>query len=157
YQGGAGSIVAPPGWLEMGFEWCQKRDIVFILDEVQSSFGRTGTMFAFEQEGFVPNLVCLGEGIGSGVPVSAGVGESRIMDALEPGSMSSTNGGNPLSCRGALKAIEIIERDRLPERARKLGVEMNTRLQTIMSANSIVGDIRGSGLVFGLEIVRDRL
>src|SRR5205085_393585 len=131
YQGGAGSIMAPPGWLKQVFEWCQQRDVVFILDEVQSSFGRTGSMFAFEQEGFTPNLLCLGKGIGSGVPISAVVGESRILDALEPGSMSSTNGGNPLSCRGALAAIDILEREKLPERAMRLGRLMEERLRAL--------------------------
>jgi len=156
YQGGAGSIMAPPGWLKRVFEWCQARDIVFILDEVQSSFGRTGTMFAFEREGFVPNLVCLGKGIGSGVPIAAVVGESRIMDVLEPGSMSSTNGGNPLSCRGALEAIEIIRRDRLPERAMALGRRMEERLCALAERSRVLGDVRGQGLVWGLEIVRDK-
>lgn len=156
YQGGAGSIMAPPGWLKQVFEWCQARDIIFILDEVQASFGRTGTLFAFEHEGFVPNLVCLGKGIGSGVPVSAVVGESRIMDALEPGSMSSTNGGNPLSCRGALQAIEIIIRDRLPERAMQLGKRMEERLCAIAQKSPVLGDVRGQGLVWGLELVRDK-
>jgi 4-aminobutyrate aminotransferase / (S)-3-amino-2-methylpropionate transaminase / 5-aminovalerate transaminase len=156
YQGGAGSIMAPPGWLKKVFDWCQERDIVFILDEVQSSFGRTGTMFAFEHEGFVPNLLCLGKGIGSGVPLAAVVGESRLMDALDPGSMSSTNGGNPLSCRAALTAIEIMERDDLPERAAKLGEVMAQRLGLIAEQSATVGDVRGQGLVWGLELVRDK-
>jgi 4-aminobutyrate aminotransferase/(S)-3-amino-2-methylpropionate transaminase len=156
YQGGAGSIMAPKGWLKRVFDWCQERDIIFILDEVQSSFGRTGTMFAFEQEGFVPNLVCLGKGIGSGVPISAVVGESRIMDKLEAGSMSSTNGGNPLSCRGALSAIEIIEKEKLPERAMKLGTVMNERLTALQNHSRILGDVRGQGLVWGLELVKDK-
>src|SRR5258708_813931 len=156
YQGGSGSIMAPAGWLKKVFEWCQAHDIIFILDEVQSSFGRTGTMFAFEQEGFVPNLVCLGKGIGSGVPVSAVVGEARIMDKLETGSMSSTNGGNPLSCRGALTAIEIIEREKLPERAMKLGSIMQDRLTALQNRSGILGDVRGQGLVWGLELVKDK-
>jgi 4-aminobutyrate aminotransferase-like enzyme len=146
----------PPGWLKQVFEWCQERGIIFILDEVQSSFGRTGKLFAFEHEGFTPNLLCLGKGIGSGVPVSAVVGESRIMNVLEPGSMSSTNGGNPLSCRGALEAIEIIQRERLPERAAVLGEKMGQRLCALMEHSSILGDVRGYGLVWGLEIVRDK-
>ncbi len=148
YQGGSGSITPPPGWLKRVFEWCQERDIVFILDEVQSSFGRTGTMFAFEQEGFVPNLVCLGKGIGSGVPISAVVGESRIMDALEPGSMSSTN--------GAVASIEVIEREDLPGRARALGRRMAEGLEEIAQSSRCIGEVRGQGLVWGLELVRDK-
>ncbi len=156
YQGGAGSIMPPPGWLKMVFDWCQERRIVFILDEVQSSFGRTGTLFAFEQEGFVPNLLCLGKGIGSGVPISAVLGESRFMDALEPGSLSSTNGGNPLSCRGALAAIDILLREGLPERAMTLGTRMESRLGDIAARSRYLGDVRGQGLVWGLELVRDK-
>jgi 4-aminobutyrate aminotransferase-like enzyme len=148
--------MAPPGWLKLVYDWCQERGIVFILDEVQSSFGRTGTLFAFEQEGFVPNLVCLGKGIGSGVPISAVVGESRIMDKLEPGSLSSTNGGNPLSCRGALAAIDILLKERLPERAMELGKRMETRLCEIAARSPYLGDVRGQGLVWGLELVVDK-
>ncbi len=156
YQGGAGSIMPPPGWLKLVFEWCQARDIVFILDEVQSSFGRTGTLFAFEQEGFVPNLLCLGKGIGSGVPISAVVGESRLMDKLEPGSLSSTNGGNPLSCRGALAAIDILSKENLPERAMALGQVMETRFRDMAAKSPYLGDVRGQGLVWGLELVHDK-
>jgi 4-aminobutyrate aminotransferase-like enzyme len=157
YQGGSGSIMAPEGWLKRVFEWCRERGIVFILDEVQSSFGRMGSMFAFEREGFTPNLICLGKGIGSGVPLSAVVGESRIMDALEPGSMSSTNGGNPLSCRAALAAIQIIESERLPERAARLGEQIEQRLCDMQRRCSILGDVRGAGMVWGLEMVKDKV
>lgn len=157
YQGGAGSIMPPLGWLKQLFDWCQEREIVFILDEVQSSFGRVGTMFAFEQEGFVPNLLCLGKGIGSGVPIAAVLGESRLMDALPTGSMSSTNGGNPLSCRGALAAIEIIEREKLSERADCLGKKMGARLEMMAERSPYLGDVRGGGLVWGLELVRDKV
>ncbi len=153
YQGGSGSIIPPPGWLKMVFDWCQERDIVFILDEVQSSFGRTGSLFAFEQEGFVPNLVCLGKGIGSGVPISAVVGESRLMDALEPGSLSSTCGGNPLCSRAALTAIEITLREDLAGRARTLGSLVQSRLESLAAESPYLGDVRGSGLVWGLELV----
>jgi 4-aminobutyrate aminotransferase/(S)-3-amino-2-methylpropionate transaminase len=156
YQGGAGSIIPPPGWLKMVFDWSQERGIVFILDEVQSSFGRTGTLFAFEQEGFVPNLVCLGKGIGSGIPISAVVGESAIMDKLEPGSLSSTNGGNPLSCRGALTAIEVLLKEDLPQRAMELGKRMEARLLEMATRSPYLGDVRGQGLVWGLELVRDK-
>jgi 4-aminobutyrate aminotransferase/(S)-3-amino-2-methylpropionate transaminase len=113
-------------------------------------------MFAFEHERFVPNLLCLGKGIGCGVPVAAVVGESRIMNVLPPGSMSSTNGGNPLSCRAALTAIEIIQRDRLPERADRLGCRMEARFAELARKSPLLGDVRGQGLVWGLEIVRDK-
>jgi 4-aminobutyrate aminotransferase / (S)-3-amino-2-methylpropionate transaminase / 5-aminovalerate transaminase len=157
YQGGAGSIMPPQGWLKKVFDWCQSRGILFILDEVQSSFGRTGRMFAFEREGFVPNLITLGKGIGCGVPISAVVGESRILDALAPGSLGSTNGGNPLCCSAALAAIEVIQNENLPERADRLGIKIAERFRGRPSKARILGDVRGYGMVWGLEIVRSKL
>ena len=156
YQGGAGSIIPPGNYMQKLKKWCEERDIVFILDEVQSSFGRTGKMFAYEHWGIEPNLLCLGKGIGSGVPVSALVGESRILDPLEPGSMSSTNGGNPLCSRGALTAIEIIEEEKLADRSAALGKLMLGRLNEMKAKYEMIGDVRGMGLAVGVEIVTDK-
>lgn len=156
YQGGSGSIIPPDGYLNMVEKWCQERGILFILDEVQSSFGRTGYMFALERYKLRPNLLCLGKGIGSGVPVAAILGESRIMDVLEPGSMSSTYGGNPLSSRAALAAISIIEEEKLSENSSRLGEHMLKRFKDIQSESKILGDVRGQGLVLGLELVKDK-
>lgn len=156
YQGGAGSIIPPPGYLKKLEEWCKAHDILFILDEVQSSFGRTGYMFALEREGLRPNLLCLGKGIGSGVPLSALVGEAEIMNVLEPGSMSSTYGGNPLSARAGLAAIDIIEKENLVNNAAVVGEHMLKRFKEIQNKSPVLGDVRGQGLVLGLEIVRDK-
>lgn len=156
YQGAAGSIIPPGDYMQRLKRWCEERDILFILDEVQSSFGRTGRMFAYEHWGIQPNLLCLGKGIGSGLPVSALVGESRILDVLEPGSMSSTNGGNPLCSRAALAAIEIIEEERLADKADKLGKLMLDRLNEMKGRYEMIGDVRGMGLAVGMEIVKDK-
>lgn len=156
YQGGAGSIIPPGDYMQRLKKWCEERDIVFILDEVQSSFGRTGKMFAYEHWGIQPNLLCLGKGIGSGVPVSALVGESRILNTLEPGSMSSTNGGNPLCSRGSLTAIQIIEEEKLADRSAALGKLMLDRLNEMKSKYEAIGDVRGMGLAIGVEIVKDK-
>jgi 4-aminobutyrate aminotransferase len=156
YQGGAGSIIPPPGYMERLQQWIDGKGIFFILDEVQSSFGRTGKMFAYEHYDIRPNLVCLGKGLGSGIPCSAIVGESRIMDVLGPGELSSTNGGNPVSSRAALAAIEIIEKQNLCERSERLGAQMLQRLQRVCEQVEILGDVRGQGLVLGLEIVEDK-
>jgi len=155
YQGGAGSIIPPPGWFEGLEEWRQDQGLLLILDEVQSSFGRTGTMFALEHYGIQPDLVCLGKGLGSGVPCSAVLGRSEIMDALPPGSMGSTNGGNPLSCRAALAAIEIIQREHLVENSARQGEVMLRAFQEIQQKYEQLGDVRGQGLVLGLEIITD--
>jgi len=156
YQGGAGSIIPPPGYLEKLFQWAKGRGLYFILDEVQSSFGRTGRMFAMEHYDIKPDLVCLAKGLASGVPCAAVLGRHEIMDVLQPGELSSTNGGNPLSSRAALAAIDIIERERLPERAAALGERMAERFAKMKRKVKQIGDVRGQGLVFGIEIVSDR-
>lgn len=156
YQGGAGSIIPPPGYMEKLFEWAKARGLYFILDEVQSSFGRTGKMFAMEHYQIEPDLVCLAKGLGSGIPCAAVLGRHEIMDVLQPGELSSTNGGNPMSCRAALAAIDIIERERLHERAAELGVQMAERFAKMQKIIRQIGDVRGQGLVFGIEMVEDR-
>jgi len=155
YQGGAGSIIPPPGWYEKLDEWIKAKGLYFIFDEVQSSFGRTGKMFAMEHWHIKPDLVALGKGLGSGVPCSAVLGTNEIMDILPPGSMGSTNGGNPLSSRAALAAIKIIEDEGLVENAARMGAIFQQRFETVRQKYEQLGDIRGMGLVFGLEMVTD--
>ena len=156
YQGGAGSIIPPPGWFEKLDQWRCEKGLLFILDEVQSSFGRTGKMFAMEHYGIQPDLVTLGKGLGSGVPCSAVLGRSEVMDALPPGSMGSTNGGNPLSCQAALAAIDIIQRESLVENSARLGEVMRQAFVEMQGKYEQLGDVRGQGLVLGLDIVKDR-
>ncbi len=156
YQGGAGSITPPPGYMEGLDAWCKKNGVYFIFDEVQSSFGRTGKMFAFEHYDIKPDLVTLGKGLGSGVPCSAVMGTSQIMDVLPPGSMGSTNGGNPLSSRAALAAIGIMEKEDLVANSARMGAIMGDRFRSMMARYEQMGDVRGSGLVWGLELVTDK-
>jgi len=127
--------------------------VFLILDEVQSSFGRTGRMFAFEHYGIQPDLVTLGKGLGSGVPCSAVLGRSAIMDQLGPGELSSTNGGNPLSCAAAHASLDIIEQEGLVANAARLGPIMGARLAETQAKYPQLGDVRGQGLVFGVELV----
>ncbi|MCD6352226.1 MAG: aspartate aminotransferase family protein [Armatimonadetes bacterium] len=156
YQGGAGSIIPPEGWYEGLEKWRKERGLYLIFDEVQSSFGRTGKMFCMEYWDIEPDLVCLGKGLGSGVPCSAVVGRHEIMDQLPPGSMSSTNGGNPLSSAAALAAIDIIEREHLVDNAARLGELFRARFADMQAEVEQLGDVRGMGMVWGLEIVEDR-
>jgi len=156
YQGGAGSIIPPAAWMQRLEQWCRAHDVLLIIDEVQASFGRTGRLFGFEHYGITPNLLCLGKGISSGLPVAALVGESRILDSLGPGTLSSTHGGNPFCARVALKNIEIIMRDRLWENAATVGEQMLGSLRRLADEVPWIGDVRGQGLVFGVEIVEDR-
>jgi 4-aminobutyrate aminotransferase-like enzyme len=154
YQGGAGSIIPPKEWMQGLSAWCKEHGIVFIADEVQASFGRTGKMFCFEHYDIEPNLVCMGKGISSSVPVSALVGESAIMDVLGPGTMSSTHGGNALSSRIALENISIIEDEGLVENAAKMGELCKARFEEFKQKYPALGDARGLGLVWGLDIIK---
>lgn len=157
YQGAAGFIFPPDGYLTRLQAWCRERDVLFILDEVQASFGRTGRMFALEWEGLRPNLLCVGKGIGSGVPTAALLAESRLFASLGPGEMSSTTGGNPLSCAAGLAVLDIMRDEKLAENALKVGGLMLERLRRMGERSDILGDVRGRGLVIGLEFVEDKV
>lgn len=156
YQGGAGFIFPPEGWLTELQAWCRENDALLILDEVQSSFGRTGTMFAAEHEGLRPNFMPIGKGIGSGVPTACLMTEQRIMEVFERGEASSTTGGNPVSCAAAHAVLDIFEREKLVENSAKMGEYMKGRLQAMAEKSPYVGDVRGMGLVMGIEFVRDK-
>jgi 4-aminobutyrate aminotransferase-like enzyme len=156
YQGGAGSIIPPAAWMKKLEAWCRKNDVVFIMDEVQASFGRTGRMFCFEHYDVTPNLLCLGKGISSSVPVSALVGESKLMDVLEPGTMSSTHGGNAFCSRVALRNVELIEEERLVENSAKVGAYFGERFADLQQRCDRLGDARGMGMVWGLEMVKTK-
>ena len=155
YQGSAGSIIAPKDWLQNIAQWCKENGALLIIDEVQASFGRTGKLFGFEHYGIEPNLLCLGKGISSTVPVSAVVGEEDIMNSLTPGSVSSTHGGNAFSSRVALENINVILEEKLPENAARIGALLDARFRSMQSKYPVIGEVRGLGLVFGIEFVKD--
>ncbi|MEW5899891.1 MAG: aspartate aminotransferase family protein [Acidobacteriota bacterium] len=156
YQGTSGFVFPPPGYLKGLQEWAKTRGILFILDEVQSSFGRTGKMWALEHEDLKPDILCLGKGIGSGAPIAAVVSTAEIFSSLTVGEMSSTMGGNPLSCAAALAVLDIIEREKLVEKAAADGAHVNSRLLKLRNKFEFIGDVRGMGLVYGIEFVKDR-
>jgi 4-aminobutyrate aminotransferase len=156
YQGTAGFVFPPPGWLKKLEAWAKSRGLLFILDEVQSSFGRTGTMWALEHESLAPDILVLGKGIGSGAPIAALLTRAEVFACLERGEMSSTLGGNPLSCAGSLAVLEIIEKEGLLEKAVRNGAYLKGKLLNLMSKHPMVGDVRGMGLVYGIEFVLDR-
>jgi len=156
YQGTAGFIFPPKGWLAQLERWIRERGLLFALDEVQSSYGRTGKMFAMEWEQLQPDLVCIGKGIGSGVPVSAIGARGDVIDALGAGELGSTMGGNPVACAAVIAVIEIMEQEKLEENALRIGGIMKSRLLTMMERSPFVGDVRGMGLVMGVELVKDK-
>jgi len=156
YQGAAGFIFPPDGFLKSLEQWCKNRDIIFILDEVQSSFGRTGKFLALEWENLRPNLVAIGKGIGSGMPISCLLAESGIMNTLGEGEMSSTWGGNPICTAASHAILDIIEEEKLVENSLNTGHYMKSRLLDMKEKCHCLGDVRGRGLVMGLDIVKDR-
>jgi 4-aminobutyrate aminotransferase / (S)-3-amino-2-methylpropionate transaminase / 5-aminovalerate transaminase len=153
YQGAAGFIFPPEGWLSALAKWAGERNIILIVDEVQSSFGRTGKLYAIEWEGIQPNMLCLGKGMGSGVPASAVAAEARIFECMSPGELSSTWGGNPLASAAVLAVLEAMEEEQLPQRALKMGEHLKIRLVELKKKHPFLGDVRGRGLVMGLEII----
>ena len=119
-QGEGGFIVPAPGFLAALADWCRANDVVFIADEVQTGFARTGEMFAGDHEGVVPDLIVTAKGIAGGLPLSAVTGRAEIMDAPHVGGLGGTYGGNPIACAAALAVIETIEADGLVDRAREI-------------------------------------
>jgi len=151
--GEGGFVVPEPGWLAGIARWCAANGVVFVADEVQTGFGRTGAWFASEHEDVVPDLVATAKGLGGGMPIAGVTGRAGIMDAVHPGGLGSTFGGNPVSCAAALAAIEVIEKEGLVERAQKLGDRMLSRLAALQQEAVGIGDVRGRGAMVAMELV----
>ncbi len=156
YQGAAGFIFPPEGFLPRLEAWIREHKMVFTLDEVQSGFGRTGKFFAMEWEGLTPDLVSIGKGIGSGAPVSAIGARGETIGVLGPGEMSSTLGGNPLASAGVSAVVDIMREEKLADNALRMGKLIKARLQALQERNPYIGDVRGQGLVMGVELVKDK-
>jgi 4-aminobutyrate aminotransferase-like enzyme len=135
----------PEGWFPRLEKWLRSRDLLYTLDEVQSSFGRTGKFFAMEWEGLTPDLVCIGKGIGSGVPASAVGARGDVIGVLGQGEMSSTMGGNPVSSAAVAAVIDIMRREKLEQNALRIGRIMKARLEQIKERCPYVGDVAAWG------------
>jgi 4-aminobutyrate aminotransferase len=153
-QGEGGYIVPPAEFHRELRRVCDQHGILLVVDEVQSGMGRTGRMFAMEHWDVVPDIVCLAKGIASGMPLGAIIARADIMD-WGPGSHASTFGGNPVSCVAALETIKLLEEE-LIENARDVGAYLKARLLKLVDKHSLIGDVRGLGLMIGVELVRDR-
>ncbi|MCE5231366.1 aspartate aminotransferase family protein [bacterium] len=156
YQGAGGFIFPPAGFLTRLEKWAREKGLIMIVDEVQASFGRTGKWFCSEWEGLTPHLMAVGKGIGCGIPTSAMMAESGVMACMHKGEMSSTCGGNPISSASCLAIIDIMKREKLVENSAKVGAVLKKRLEGIQENSKYLGDVRGRGLIIGLEIVKDR-
>jgi 4-aminobutyrate aminotransferase/(S)-3-amino-2-methylpropionate transaminase len=153
YQGGNASF-APAEYMKRLRAWCDEHQVTLILDEVQAGFGRTGTYWGFEHYGVVPDLICCGKGITSGMPLSAVIGRTAIMDLYPPGSMTSTHTGNPVCAAAALASLEVIAEEGLVENARRMGEILQPELRRIMARfPGRIGAVHGKGLVAALHMV----
>ena len=153
-QGEGGFIVPAEGFLPALLDWCRDNNVVFIADEVQTGFARTGAMFACEHEGIVPDLIVTAKGIADGMPLSAVTGRAEIMDAPHVSGLGGTYGGNPVACAAALATIETIEADGLVARAAQIETLMKDKLGRIQAEDSRVGDVRGRGAMIAVELVK---
>jgi 4-aminobutyrate aminotransferase/(S)-3-amino-2-methylpropionate transaminase len=152
--GEGGFIVPCKGFLPSLVKFCNDNGILFIADEVQTGFARTGQMFACEDEGIVPDLITTAKGIAGGLPLAAVTGRADVMDSIHPSGLGGTFGGSPVACAAALGAIETIEKDNLTERAREIGKIMSDALNSMKNKYSIVGDVRGRGAMQAIELVK---
>lgn len=152
-QGEGGFVVPAPGFLSALVDWAKKNDVVFIADEVQTGFARTGHMFACEYEGIVPDLILTAKGIAGGLPLSAVTGRAEIMDAPHAGGLGGTYAGNPLACAAALAAIRCFEEDGLIERAQQLGSILLDTFGALQKTDARIGDLRGRGAMIAIELV----
>ncbi|MCA9071207.1 MAG: aspartate aminotransferase family protein [Planctomycetaceae bacterium] len=150
YLGGGGSFHPHPEYLQLLQNFCREHDILFILDEVQANFGRTGKMYAFEKYGIEPDMVCLGKGLGNGVPVSAVVGRGDVMASLKYGEASDTWSANPLSCAAVLATLDEFETTNVMEQTGKLFEIFRDGLNRLKETG-LITKVRGEGLVFGIE------
>jgi 4-aminobutyrate aminotransferase/(S)-3-amino-2-methylpropionate transaminase len=152
-QGEGGFIVPPDGFLPGLAQYCAEHGIVFVADEVQSGFCRTGDWFAVDHEGVVPDLVLTAKGIAGGLPLAGVTGRAEIMDAVHVGGLGGTFGGNPVACAAALGAIETMAKEDLPAAARRIGDIMLPRLRKLAEAYPAIGDVRGRGAMIAIELV----
>ncbi|GAA1019000.1 aspartate aminotransferase family protein [Acrocarpospora pleiomorpha] len=151
--GEGGFIVPARGFLPRILEFCKANGIVFIADEVQTGFARTGAMFACEDEGIVPDIITTAKGIAGGLPLAAVTGRAELLDAVHVGGLGGTYGGNPLACEAALGVLETIEADGLVAKAARIGELMLPRLRGLQERFAIIGDVRGRGAMTAIELV----
>jgi 4-aminobutyrate aminotransferase/(S)-3-amino-2-methylpropionate transaminase len=154
-QGEGGFIVPAPGFVRMVADWCRDNGILFIADEVQTGFCRTGDWFASEHEDVVPDLVTTAKGIAGGMPLAAVTGRADVMDSIHTGGLGGTYGGNPVACAAALAAIETMKADDLCGRARAVEALFRPRLEALGDKYGVIGDLRGRGAMLAVELVSD--
>jgi 4-aminobutyrate aminotransferase/(S)-3-amino-2-methylpropionate transaminase len=152
-QGEGGFIVPPKGFLPALAKYSKENGIVFIADEVQTGFARTGHMFAVEEEGVVPDMVVTAKGIAGGLPLAAVTGRAEVMDSVHASGLGGTYGGNPIACAAALGAMETMEEENLVARARHIGEILGSALRDLAKKYPVIGEVRGRGAMQAIELV----
>jgi 4-aminobutyrate aminotransferase/(S)-3-amino-2-methylpropionate transaminase len=152
-QGEGGFIVPPKGFLPALAKYSKDNGIVFIADEVQTGFARTGHMFAVEEEGVVPDMVVTAKGIAGGLPLAAVTGRAEVMDSVHASGLGGTYGGNPIACAAALGAMETMEEENLVARARHIGEILGSSLRELAKKYPVIGEVRGRGAMQAIELV----
>jgi 4-aminobutyrate aminotransferase/(S)-3-amino-2-methylpropionate transaminase len=155
-QGEGGFVVAPPGFLTALKALCAKYGILFVADEIQSGFCRTGQMFAVQHDGVEPDLMVIAKSMGAGMPISGVVGRAEIMDAPPPGTLGGTYSGNPVACAAALAVLDLYEREDLAARSREIGAAITQRCLKFQERFAFIGEVRGLGGMVAMELVKDR-
>jgi 4-aminobutyrate aminotransferase / (S)-3-amino-2-methylpropionate transaminase / 5-aminovalerate transaminase len=155
-QGEGGFVIPPKKFVQAVSEFCKENGIVFVADEIQTGFGRTGKMFAIEHFDVVPDLVTVSKSLAAGLPLSGVVGRKEIMEVTGPGELGGTYGGSPVGCAAALAVIDVFEQENLLEKSEILGNKLEVKLKELAEKHEYVGDIRRLGAMVGCEIVEDR-
>lgn len=153
-QGEGGFVVPARGFLPTLAAWAREHGVVFIVDEVQTGFCRTGSWFASEDEGVVPDIITMAKGMAGGMPLSAITGRADLLDRVHAGGLGGTYGGNPVACAAALAAIETMRTLDLASRAREIEAIAKPRLEALAAETSVIGDVRGRGAMLAIELVK---
>ncbi len=153
-QGEGGFVVPAPGFLPTLVNWAKENNVVFIADEVQTGFARTGSWFASDHEGIVPDIITMAKGIAGGMPLAAVTGRADLLDAVHAGGLGGTYGGNPVACAAALASIAAMREWDLPGRAREIEAIVKPRLRALADEIGVIGDVRGRGAMLAIEIVK---
>lgn len=155
--GDAGLLVPPKRYVQELHSICQKYGVLFVVDEVQQGFGRTGKWFSIEHFDVDPDIIVMGKSIASGIPMSAIVGRAEIMDAIGAPGHVFTTGGSPVACRGALATIQVLKEENLLQHAHEMGEYIRSEFSRMAKTYELIGDVRGLGLTIGVDLVTDRV
>jgi 4-aminobutyrate aminotransferase / (S)-3-amino-2-methylpropionate transaminase / 5-aminovalerate transaminase len=154
--GEGGFVPAPVEYVRALAAFAKAHGILFVADEIQTGFGRTGAMFACEHYDLVPDIITTAKSLAGGLPLAAVTGRAEVMEAAEPGGLGGTYGGNPLACAAALAVLDAMEHERIPERAARAGERIAARFRSWAECHPPIGDVRGLGAMVGMELVADR-